>query len=91
MASRIIGDTEKIGLIKPYDPASKSRKHARYVPLLGLELLTDHISFQVPRRRAAEKQLILFFLLESIFSRYLYRPRDFDRRSGAKLYVLPVT
>jgi ATP-dependent DNA helicase RecG len=32
VASRIISDTVKVGLVKPYDPGSKSRKHARYVP-----------------------------------------------------------
>jgi predicted HTH transcriptional regulator len=31
-ASRIIGETIENGLIKPSDPSSKSRKHARYVP-----------------------------------------------------------
>jgi predicted HTH transcriptional regulator len=31
-ASRIIRDTVREGLIKPEDPTSKSRKHARYVP-----------------------------------------------------------
>jgi hypothetical protein len=32
IASRIIADTIEAGLIKPFDPDSKSRKHARYVP-----------------------------------------------------------
>jgi predicted HTH transcriptional regulator len=32
MASRIIGETEKAGLIRPYDPHSNSKRHARYVP-----------------------------------------------------------
>lgn len=32
VASRIIRDTVAAQLIKPQDPASKSRKHARYVP-----------------------------------------------------------
>ena len=32
VASRIIRETIATGLIKPEDPASKSRKHARYVP-----------------------------------------------------------
>jgi predicted HTH transcriptional regulator len=32
MASRIIAETVKKGLIRPADPDSKSRKHARYVP-----------------------------------------------------------
>lgn len=35
MASRIIADTLEAGLIKPYDPTNKSKKHARYVPVLG--------------------------------------------------------
>ncbi|MGI4733607.1 MAG: ATP-binding protein [Janthinobacterium lividum] len=35
MASRIIADTLEAGLIKPYDPNNKSKKHARYVPVLG--------------------------------------------------------
>lgn len=32
MASRIIADTIEAGLVKPFDPKSKSKKHARYVP-----------------------------------------------------------
>ncbi len=32
VASRVIADTVKAGLIKPQDPLSKSRKHARYLP-----------------------------------------------------------
>jgi predicted HTH transcriptional regulator len=32
MASRIIAETLESGLIKPYDPDNRSRKHARYVP-----------------------------------------------------------
>ena len=32
VASRIIRDTIAAGLIKPEDPESKSKKHARYVP-----------------------------------------------------------
>lgn len=32
MASRVIADTVDAKLIKPHDPASKSRKHAQYVP-----------------------------------------------------------
>lgn len=32
VASRIIGDTIDAKLVKPFDPDSKSRKHARYVP-----------------------------------------------------------
>jgi ATP-dependent DNA helicase RecG len=32
IASRIIAETIKAGLIRPYDPESKSKKHARYVP-----------------------------------------------------------
>jgi len=32
MASRILRDTVAEGLIKPHDPTSKSRKHARYIP-----------------------------------------------------------
>jgi ATP-dependent DNA helicase RecG len=32
MASRIIAETLDAGLIKPYDPDNRSRKHARYVP-----------------------------------------------------------
>ncbi len=31
-ASKIISDTVNEGLIKPYDPGSKSRKHAKYLP-----------------------------------------------------------
>ncbi len=32
MASTIIADTIKSGFVKPYDPESTSKKHARYVP-----------------------------------------------------------
>jgi predicted HTH transcriptional regulator len=32
MASRIIGDTIEVGLIRPFDPENRSRKHARYLP-----------------------------------------------------------
>jgi len=32
VASRIIRDTVDAGLIRPEDPTSKSKKHARYVP-----------------------------------------------------------
>lgn len=32
MASRIIAETLETGLIRPYDPENRSRKHARYVP-----------------------------------------------------------
>lgn len=32
MASRIIADTMNAGLVKPHDPESTSRKHAKYVP-----------------------------------------------------------
>lgn len=32
IASRIIDESEKEGFIKPYDPNSRSRKHARYLP-----------------------------------------------------------
>jgi ATP-dependent DNA helicase RecG len=32
IASRIISDTVEAGLIKPYDPSSESKKHAKYVP-----------------------------------------------------------
>jgi predicted HTH transcriptional regulator len=32
MASRIIAETIDLGLIKPYDPESTSRKYAKYVP-----------------------------------------------------------
>jgi len=32
IASRIIADTTEAGLIRRYDPESKSRKHAKYVP-----------------------------------------------------------
>ena len=32
IASRIIGDTVDVGLVKPYDPDSTSKKHAKYVP-----------------------------------------------------------
>ncbi|MGI4872459.1 MAG: hypothetical protein ACRYFX_14930 [Janthinobacterium lividum] len=35
MVSRIIADTLEANLIKPYDPTNKSKKHARYVPVLG--------------------------------------------------------
>jgi ATP-dependent DNA helicase RecG len=33
MASRIIVETIKAGLVKPADPTSKSRKQAKYVPI----------------------------------------------------------
>jgi ATP-dependent DNA helicase RecG len=32
VASRIIAETTDAGLIKPFDPNNRSRKHARYVP-----------------------------------------------------------
>jgi ATP-dependent DNA helicase RecG len=32
MASRIIADTLTAGLIKPFDPENRSKKHAKYVP-----------------------------------------------------------
>ncbi len=32
VASRIIRDTIDAGLVRPEDPESKSKKHARYVP-----------------------------------------------------------
>ena len=32
MASRVIRDTLGAGLIKPHDPTSTSKKHARYLP-----------------------------------------------------------
>ncbi len=32
MASRIIADTLEAGLVKPFDPENRSRKHARYIP-----------------------------------------------------------
>ncbi|MDG2989391.1 putative DNA binding domain-containing protein [Candidatus Synechococcus calcipolaris G9] len=32
IASRIISDTVVAGFIKPYDPSSESKKHAKYVP-----------------------------------------------------------
>ena len=32
VASRIIADTMNAGLVKPHDPESTSRKHAKYVP-----------------------------------------------------------
>ena len=32
IASRIIGDTVDAGFVKPYDPDSTSKKHAKYVP-----------------------------------------------------------
>jgi predicted HTH transcriptional regulator len=35
IASRIIADTLEAGLIKPFDPENRSRKHARYVPFWG--------------------------------------------------------
>jgi len=31
-ASRVIADTIEANLVKPFDPASASRKHAQYVP-----------------------------------------------------------
>lgn len=33
MVSRIIADTIEAGLIKPYDPENKSRRHTRYIPM----------------------------------------------------------
>ncbi len=33
IASRVISDTVRAGLIKPADPESKSRKHAKYLPI----------------------------------------------------------
>ena len=35
IASRIIADTLEAGLIKPYDPENKSKKHAKYIPIFG--------------------------------------------------------
>ncbi|MGI4820950.1 MAG: ATP-binding protein [Janthinobacterium lividum] len=35
MASRIIAETLEAGLIKPYDPDNKSKKHAKYIPSWG--------------------------------------------------------
>jgi len=35
MASRIIAETIKSGLIKDYDPESSSKKHAKYIPFWG--------------------------------------------------------
>jgi predicted HTH transcriptional regulator len=32
-ASRIIADTIAAGLIKDYDPDSKSKKYSRYIPI----------------------------------------------------------
>lgn len=32
IASRIIADALEEGLIKPYDPENKSKKHAQYIP-----------------------------------------------------------
>lgn len=32
IASRIIADTVEAGWVKPYDPSSESKKHAKYVP-----------------------------------------------------------
>ncbi len=32
MVSRIIGDAIDAGIVRPFDPESKSRKHAKYVP-----------------------------------------------------------
>lgn len=32
IVSKIINDTTKEGMIKPYDPENRSRRHARYVP-----------------------------------------------------------
>lgn len=32
IASRIIADTKKCGLIKPHDPENKSHKYAKYIP-----------------------------------------------------------
>lgn len=34
-ASKIISDALEAGLIKPFDPVSKSKKHARYIPFWG--------------------------------------------------------
>ena len=35
LASRIIADAIKAGLVKPFDPEKRSKKHARYVPFWG--------------------------------------------------------
>jgi ATP-dependent DNA helicase RecG len=35
VASRIIADAVEAGLIKPFDPDNRSKKHARYVPFWG--------------------------------------------------------
>lgn len=35
VASRIIADAIEAGLVKPFDPDNKSRKHAKYVPFWG--------------------------------------------------------
>ncbi len=35
IVSKIINDTTKEGMIKPYDPENRSRRHARYVPYWG--------------------------------------------------------
>lgn len=35
MASKVIADTLRENLIKPFDPDSQSRKHARYLPFWG--------------------------------------------------------
>jgi predicted HTH transcriptional regulator len=32
IASRIIGDTLEVGLIKPFDPENRSKRLAQYVP-----------------------------------------------------------
>lgn len=31
-ASRIIREAIEVGLVKPHDPANRSRKHAKYLP-----------------------------------------------------------
>ena len=35
IVSKIINDATKEGLIKPYDPENRSRRHARYIPYWG--------------------------------------------------------
>jgi hypothetical protein len=32
IASRIIAEAMEAGLVKPYDPENRSKKHAKYVP-----------------------------------------------------------
>jgi predicted HTH transcriptional regulator len=32
IASRVIRETIEAGLVRPYDPSSQSKRHARYVP-----------------------------------------------------------